>query len=189
MPSEPFPRIHVTGASGSGTTTLGERLAAALEVPHLDSDSFFWRPSDPPFTSYRPEDERLSLLLGAQRCGSWVLSGSLMGWGDAAVKDVDLIVLLTAPTELRLTRLRARERARFGDRIEPGGDMHVIHRSFIDWASQYDDDSFDGRSLRRHRNWLARQTAPNLTLDATLAPDILLARVLEHLGRFPGAPP
>jgi adenylate kinase family enzyme len=184
--ADPAPRIHITGASGSGTTTLGERLAAALDLPHLDSDDYFWRPSEPPFTSYRPERERLSLLLEAQGVDGWVLSGSLMGWGDVAVQHVDLIVLLTAPTNLRLDRLRARERARFGARIEPDGDMHDIHRSFIDWASHYDDDRFDGRSLRRHRAWLARQKAPSLTLDATRPPDRLLAQVLEHLSREAG---
>jgi NAD(P)-dependent dehydrogenase (short-subunit alcohol dehydrogenase family) len=35
-------RIHVTGASGSGVTTLGRALADALALPHHDTDDYFW---------------------------------------------------------------------------------------------------------------------------------------------------
>jgi adenylate kinase family enzyme len=31
-------RIHVTGASGAGVTTLGRALADALAIPHHDTD-------------------------------------------------------------------------------------------------------------------------------------------------------
>jgi adenylate kinase family enzyme len=43
-------RIHILGASGSGTTTLGAALADRLGHPHVDADSLFWLPTDPPFT-------------------------------------------------------------------------------------------------------------------------------------------
>jgi adenylate kinase family enzyme len=36
-----MPHIHVTGASGSGTTSLGHALAEALDIRHLDTDHFF----------------------------------------------------------------------------------------------------------------------------------------------------
>ena len=55
-------RIHITGASGSGTTTLGRALASRLATPCHDSDDFFWRPTDPPYRDERPEDERLRLM-------------------------------------------------------------------------------------------------------------------------------
>jgi hypothetical protein len=35
-------RIHILGASGSGTTTLGHALAARLQCPHFDTDAYFW---------------------------------------------------------------------------------------------------------------------------------------------------
>jgi hypothetical protein len=55
--------IHITGASGSGTSTLGKALAGEVEGAFLDADDFFWSPSDPPFKVQRPADERRSLLL------------------------------------------------------------------------------------------------------------------------------
>ena len=50
----PHARVHVFGASGSGTTTLGRALAEALGSVHLDTDAYFWESTDPPFTTIRP---------------------------------------------------------------------------------------------------------------------------------------
>ncbi|ASR09775.1 hypothetical protein CHY08_18390 [Rhizobium leguminosarum bv. viciae] len=55
--------IHVMGASGSGTTSLGRALAERLDIAHLDTDDFFWMPTDPPFTTPRDADERIRLHL------------------------------------------------------------------------------------------------------------------------------
>jgi adenylate kinase family enzyme len=176
------PRIHITGAACTGTTTLGRQLAEALGVPHVDTDDFFWRPTDPPYTDRRPASERLALMRAAMPADGWIISGSLDGWGDPLLREVDLIVFLTAPTALRLARLKARERRRFGDRIAPGGDMEWLHASFLNWAAQYDDRGFTGRSRLRHETWLAEQPAPVLRLDATEPVEALVAKVLAALG-------
>jgi uridine kinase len=42
-------RVHILGASGAGTTTLAQALAARLGCPQYDVDDYFWLPSDPPF--------------------------------------------------------------------------------------------------------------------------------------------
>lgn len=59
-------RVYITGAAGSGTSSLGRALAQRLCVPHLDTDDFFWAPTDPPFTTKRPVEERLALIAAAQ---------------------------------------------------------------------------------------------------------------------------
>ena len=38
-------RIHILGASGSGTTTLGRALAERLQCRHFDTDDYFWLPT------------------------------------------------------------------------------------------------------------------------------------------------
>ena len=103
-------RIHILGASGSGTTTLGRALAARLQCPHFDTDDYFWLPTDPPYTQQRERTERQQLLLNditAQ--DAWVLSGSLCGWGDVAIPLFELDVFLTIPQDIRMARLRQRE--------------------------------------------------------------------------------
>jgi adenylate kinase family enzyme len=176
------PRIHITGAACTGTTTLGQYLADALGVVHLDTDDYYWHPTDPPYTDKRPAAERLALMRAALGDHGWIISGSLDGWGDSLIENVDLVVFLTAPAALRLARLKARERHRFGNRIAPGGDMERLHASFLNWAAQYDDSGFTGRSRLRHETWLAERPSPVLRLDALRPPDELAEQVLRVLG-------
>lgn len=182
-----MPRIYVIGASCSGVSTLGARLAGQFGVPLLDVDDFYWMPTDPPFTTKRPPDDRVRLIKERQaRTGGWVLSGSFVGWGDVLIRDVDLIVFLKTPAAIRLHRLDQREARRHGARILPGGDMHEAHLAFRRWASGYDDPSFTGRSLAQHERWLAAQSAPVLRLDGAQATEALARSVtatLSDIGR------
>jgi adenylate kinase family enzyme len=46
-------RLHILGASGSGTTTLGKAIANELAAPHFDTDDYYWLP-----TSSSPKPRR-----------------------------------------------------------------------------------------------------------------------------------
>ncbi len=159
-------RIHITGASGSGTSTLGRALAEPRGCPHFDSDDYFWLP-DPPFERQRPQAEREALLLAdLQRHESWVLSGSVSGWGDIAIPLFDLVVFLLVPGETRIARLRTRGRTRFGEAaLAPGGEMHEKHEAFITWAMAYDDGGLDMRSRRQHEQWLSALACETIRLE------------------------
>src|SRR5207237_4620853 len=103
-------RIHILGASGSGTTTLGRALAARLQCPHFDTDDYFWLPTDPPFTHQRERKERQRLLMDDITAhDAWVVSGSLCGWGDVAIRLFEFVVFLWIPSKVRMARLRVRE--------------------------------------------------------------------------------
>ena len=172
-------RVHVLGASGSGTTTLARALADRWSVPHADADDYFWLPTDPPFTAKRPEAERLRLMheVFVPR-EAWVLSGSMVGWGEEVVDRCDALVFLTLDTEERLRRLEEREvRRRDGrEHDEQAWD------AFLTWARGYDDPSFDGRSRATHEAWLARRRQPVLRLDGSASLEDLVGEVL---GRHP----
>ena len=64
-----------------------------------------------------------------------------------------------------MARLRAREVARFGARIAPGGDMHDGSQEFLDWAESYEGGGFEQRSLVRHEAWLGVLPCPVLRLE------------------------
>ena len=103
-------RVHILGASGSGTSTLGANLARHLACPHVDADSLFWMPTDPPFTTQRPSEDRQTLLLRLLPAnGHWIFSGSATGWATALEPFFDLVVFLTMDRSQRLERLRRRE--------------------------------------------------------------------------------
>ena len=175
-------KIHITGASGSGTSTLARALAGRLGCAHLDTDAFFWMPTDPPFTTKRPAEDRLALLKAAMdKADGWVNSGSLTGWGDPLIPSFDLVVLLYVPPDVRLARLRERESQRYGADILPGGRMHQIHEEFIAWAQQYDDPAFSGRNLARHRQWLASLDRPTIEISGAPTLEDSVQRVLAAI--------
>jgi adenylate kinase family enzyme len=174
-------RIHITGASGSGTTTLGLALAEQLDVRHLDTDHFFWMPTDPPFTMQREVGARVAMLRQeALPDADWVLSGSAIKWGAEFEPLYDLVVFLTVDPMVRMERIRRREEARYGERIRPGGDMAAQSREFMEWAESYDTAGAERRSLVAHEEWLMTMTKPVLRLDSLLPVEQLVAEVLWH---------
>jgi adenylate kinase family enzyme len=177
----PLRRIHITGAAGAGVTTLGRALARRLGVSHYDVDDFYWLPSDPPYRQKRAVPERLRLLGDAlgRTPDAWVLSGSLDGWGDPLVPLFDLVVFLLVPKEVRLDRLRARERQRYGDdALAPGGGLHEEYVAFLEWARAYDEGTREGRNRARHEAWLARLSCPAIRFEGVLSVEDMLGRIL-----------
>jgi len=176
--------IHIFGASGTGTTTLGVALSEQLKCQFLDVDGVYWKQTDPPFTEKNTPTERLLLLddhLDHQR--DWVVSGSLCGWGDSLIPQMTTVVFLEAPTSLRSQRILVRESRRFGSRIERGGDMHIQHHEFIEWAESYDAGDMSTRSLLRHENWIASLGCPLTRLSSIEPLDKLTHRVLTGIGK------
>jgi adenylate kinase family enzyme len=175
-------RIHILGASGSGTTTLGHALAERLQCPHFDTDNYFWVPTDPPFTQQRERTERVQLLMNDVTAqDAWVVSGSLCGWGDVAIPLFELVIFLWIPQDVRMARLRRREHARFGTRIEPGGDMYEQSQAFLAWAASYDDGDMDIRNRRRHEQWLGTLPCPIVCFEGEYTIEEQLAELMGEL--------
>lgn len=149
-------RIHITGASGSGTTTLGEAIARELSLTHLDADAYYWMPTSPPFRTKRDAAERLfSLHADIEAVSGIVLSGSIVDWGREVEDAFDLIVFLYLPAKKRIERLQKREVERYG----------LVDPAFLEWAWQYDEGPPEGRSLAKHNAWLNQRSCPVLRLE------------------------
>ncbi|WP_422048792.1 adenylate kinase [Shimia sp.] len=178
------PKIYVFGASGSGSTTLAQRVAEATGLVHVDADDHYWAPVDPPFSVKNPPQERVRLMREAMGDAGWVLSGSCNGWGESLMAQADLLVFTTLATEIRIQRLRARESKRFGNRIKEGGDMYQIHRDFIEWAKGYDDPAFHGRNIEMHERWIETQDTPICRIDSSDPLDVSAQAVCRALAEL-----
>lgn len=160
--------IHIYGASGSGTTTLARYIADNLGYRFMDSDDYYWEPTDPPYRQKRTIPERIRLMKEElDKTHKAVISGSLTGWGDPLTPFFTLAVRLVTPTKIRIARLKERERRRFGSRIDPGGDMYEAHCRFLIWASEYDTGGLDTRSKAKHDQWEKLLTCPRISLDGS----------------------
>lgn len=71
--------IHVYGASGSGTTTLGRKISEELGYKFMDTDDYFWLLTNPQYTAKRSREERLVLMKkDISENDNVVISGSLV---------------------------------------------------------------------------------------------------------------
>ena len=131
--------IYIFGASGSGTSTIGKKLSEQLGYKWMDTDDYFWIPTNPPFSTQREKAERVRLMReDIERYENVVVSGCVGNWVNELCPLFTLAVRVVIDSELRLVRLRKREQERFGDRIAPGGDMYEHHLDFMEWAGKYD---------------------------------------------------
>lgn len=177
--------IHLLGPSGSGTSTLGKALSSVLRIPWFDSDDIFWEKTDPPFTTKRPMERRIALLreIDAEN-ESWIVSGSMLEWGDSIRDKLDVIVYLYVEKETRLNRLIKREKERFGDRIEPGRDMHENHEAFIEWAGSYETGGFGMRSRKSEMAWMERAKSPVIKIEKEIPLRDEVTLVLESIANI-----
>jgi adenylate kinase family enzyme len=180
-------RIHILGASGSGITTLGRAIAQQFDYVHLDTDDFFWQPTQPPYQRPRDRDTRQRLLgtVLAQQ-PRWALSGSLCGWGDIFIPQFELVVFLWVPCDIRLARLQVRERERYGAAtLAPGGAQHESYEAFLQWAAAYDDGAEDMRSRRLHEGWLAALPCHSIRLEGVCTIEEQITRFKEEIVKKP----
>ena len=174
--------IHIFGASGSGTTTLGKKICKELGYTHMDTDDYYWMPTDPKFIQKRPVEERVRLMKhDIERFENVVISGSLTDWGDILIPYFTLAIRIEIDQSIRIERLRQRERARFGARIEPGGDMYRQHAEFIEWAKTYDSGDLNHRSRRKHDEWQKLLTCTLLRIDGAEALETNFQKIYPYV--------
>jgi adenylate kinase family enzyme len=166
-------RILVTGASGSGTSTVGRALSERLAIAFLDGDDYFWIASDPPFRQQRDSASRLAMLLDDLRStGSAIVGGSIVDWGAELEDAFSLIVFLALPAAIRVARLEKREIERHG-RADP---------EFIAWAAQYDEGKLPGRSRALHDRWLSERRCAVVRIEGDLSTGARVERIVAALG-------
>ncbi|MGZ5065612.1 MAG: hypothetical protein ACXWF2_01415 [Usitatibacter sp.] len=167
-------RTLITGAAGSGTTTLARAVASLLEAVFVDADDYFWLPTEPPYKVQQSPDARLASMLRAlDGVPSSVVAGSVVGWGDALEDSFSLVVYLWVPAEVRVHRLIERESRRFGRPLD----------GFIEWAAQYDEGRLPGRSRAVHEHWLSGRKCPVVRIEGVVSLDEAQRRVSEALSR------
>ena len=86
----PWPRrIAVVGCSGSGKSTAGQRVAAALGLPLIELDALYWGPNWTPV----PDEVFAARLAGALALPGWVIVGNYERRTRNAVQDAAEAVL------------------------------------------------------------------------------------------------
>lgn len=135
--------------TGSGKTTLAERLAELTGLPWTEADSVTWQPGWLPHSD-EEQRRRLAAICAGDR---WVLDTAYGAWVDVALARAELVLGLDYPRWLSFGRLLRRTVTRVVDGRE------VCNGNVESWRTVLSPDSILLWHLRSFHRKHARLVA------------------------------
>ena len=180
-------KILIFGASGSGTTTLGKELGKTMSFIHLDADDYYWEQTEPPFQKKVPlEIRNQNLKADFNKYKNVIVSGSMVSWGKEWEKSFDLAIFIYLNSHDRMERLKKRELKRYGGSLKTDKTILQNSKVFLEWAKQYDNPTFKGRSLKIHDDWIKLLNCEVLRIKGEIALDDKVKIVLNKIKNYFG---
>ncbi|WP_027077824.1 AAA family ATPase [Maribacter antarcticus] len=159
-------KILIFGASGSGTTTLGKEIEKKTDFKHLDVDDYYWKKTEPPFQEKLSLKKRNdNLKVDFKKFENIIVSGSMVSWGKEWEKSFDLAIFIHLNNNDRIKRLENRETERYGEKLLTDKKTQNDSKAFLEWANQYENPDFNGRSLKVHNAWIESLKCNVLRID------------------------
>ena len=153
--------IIIMGLNGSGKSTICHELADVLNYRRIDVEDYYFLDSAIPYTKSRTREEVKKLMLDDIKFyQNYVLSSVGCDWGSEIVSTYRLAIILYAPLQVRLERIKQREITRFGNRVLEGGDMHESQKRFHDMVKS--------RSAENIKEQASSLDCPVLEINSTL---------------------
>lgn len=163
--------IIIFGLNGSGKSVLGKELSRILNYKHIDVEDYYFNESDIPYSSPRPREEFLSLIMNdIKKYRNFVMSAVKIDFTDDIQSFIKLGVFIDAPYEIRMNRVRERSLDKFGDRVMEGGDMYQSELEFYEFVKS--------RSIDNIEAWSQTLNCPILKVDGTV--EITKNAILIH---------
>ena len=157
--STPITRIMVYGVTGSGKTTLAERIGKQTNLPWHSVDDLTW---DPGWVQVPVETQRERITAICEQ-DKWVIDTAYGQWIDIPLARVQLIVGLDYPRWVSLGRLLRRTFSRVIDK------KMVCNGNTETWRNMFSYDSIIAwhfrsfsRKRARIRQWASSTTGPTV---------------------------
>lgn len=178
-------KILIFGASGSGTTTLGKEIEKRTDFIHLDVDDYYWERTQPPFQEKIPLEERnKNLKTDFNKFENLVVSGSMVSWGKEWETSFDLAIFIRLENNERMERLKKRETERYGEKLLTDKNIQQNSKAFLEWADQYENPNFDGRTLKVHNDWVELLDCKLLRLNGEAELNNNMKKVLIEIKNY-----
>ena len=154
--------IIITGLNGSGKSTVCRLLAEKINYYSMDVEDYYFIDSDIPYSKFHTHEQTEKLMLNdILKYKNFVLATVNCNWSREITSMCCLAVVLKAPLDIRMERIKKREYEKFGNRVLQGGDLYESQQKF------------HNKVLAREEDHISKQlqfiTCPVLELDATLS--------------------
>lgn len=126
--------IIICGLNGTGKSTLGKALAKKLNYYFVDIEDLYFPKTceNYVYSSPRSREEVERLLLNELKAHENFIFASVHGdYGENIYPLFQFAILLEAPSNIRLQRVKKRSFEKFGNRILPGGDLYEQEQKFF----------------------------------------------------------
>ena len=147
-------RIVIIGNSGSGKTTMGDRLAAAYALPHLDLDSLAW---ESPAVRRALEESIAMIHAFVEANPEWIVEGCYAGLVESILPFATELRFLNPGIQACVANCRARpfEPHKYASMDEQNARLEFL----LSWVREYvvRDDEY---SLAAHRRLFDAFTGP-----------------------------
>lgn len=170
-------RIVVCGGNGAGKSTLGRALSQALGLPFMDIEDYYFPKTDPHYLYkvQRSTEEVVSLLERDVQQDSFVLAAVKADYSPLISERFTCAVFVEVPKEIRMQRIEERSRQKFGDRMQPGGDLYQQEKRFFDLVQSRTEEPI--------RRWLETLHIPVICVDGRRPPEENLQKIINSLPR------
>lgn len=176
--------IHVMGASGAGTSTIGEFLGEKLGFDVIESDFYKWEQTVPEFQVMRPINESNKLLLERINSSSnLIISGSLHS-NPVTFKYIDLIIYLKCPTFVRMRRIKKRDIEKGRNSLKQEGEIRENFLGFLYLAKHYNSLGLDKRSKASQKWVMENCHAPVIEIWTSRKMNKVKAEILKKTLNF-----
>lgn len=173
-------KILVCGLNGVGKSALGKRLAEKLNYKFRDIEDYYFPKNDTehPYELARTKPEVSALLLEDMKKYEDFIFSSVKGdYGGEVISMVTYVILIDAPKDIRMKRVKDRSFQKFGDRVLPGGDIYEKEKDFYGMVSR--------RSEQEVEDWLLQDVhIPIIRVDGTKQVDSNITEIIRRLNSW-----
>ena len=154
--------IIITGLNGCGKSTVCRLLAEKMNYFSMDVEDYYFIDGDTPYSKFRTHEQTKKLMLDdIAKHKDFVLATVNCDWGEEITAMCKLAVVLKAPLEIRMERIKKREYEKFGDRVLQGGDLYESQQKFHNKVLARDE-----KHIEKQMQFI---TCPVFEIDATLS--------------------
>lgn len=168
--------ILVCGLNGAGKSTFGKALAEKLKFHFIDNEDLYFPKTDKNylFANPRTREEAKSLLLhDIVHYKNFVFSSVKGDYGTEVYSLFQYAILIEVPKDIRMQRVKNRSYEKFGDRMDPGGDLYEREKSFFDMVKNRKENTVE--------EWIQCLKCPIIRIDGTKSIEENIEFVLREM--------